>query len=126
MRHKLPPLVAAAALVAVLAGGCGEKTGASSSAGKITACAEAGTQPRSPLVAVLTEPDGGVTLTVTDDGCGFDMTNMASFVSDGHYGLAGMRERVELTSGRYTITSAPGRGTRVEVWMSAADREVTV
>lgn len=64
--------------------------------------------------------DGGVTLTIDDDGVGFDLADVPSFVAGGHFGLAGMRERAELTSGRYTMTSTPGRGTRVRVWMPAA------
>jgi len=32
---------------------------------------------------------------------------------DGHLGLAGMRERVELLSGTFDIDTAPGQGTRV-------------
>jgi signal transduction histidine kinase len=70
------------------------------------------------------EADRGVVLTIADDGVGFDMADLSSFVSGGHFGLAGMRERVELTSGRYTVTSSPGNGTRIQVWLSAAECEV--
>ena len=30
------------------------------------------------------------------------------------YGLTGMKERVELSGGRFAILSAPGEGTRIE------------
>ena len=51
-----------------------------------------------------------VMLAVEDDGIGFDPGS----VPEGHLGVAGMRARVEKLGGRLTITSAAGRGTRVE------------
>lgn len=45
---------------------------------------------------------------VCDDGKGFDPTVKAS-----GFGLAGMRERIELAGGELQIESKPGRGTRV-------------
>ena len=51
----------------------------------------------------------GTTLTVTDDGAGFD----PAAASPG-YGLAGMRRRVEDTGGTLAVRSGPG-GTAVEV-----------
>lgn len=53
-------------------------------------------------------------LSVTDDGCGFDITT-APGISDGHYGLQGVRERVEALHGRLSLSSALGRGTTVSV-----------
>jgi ligand-binding sensor domain-containing protein/signal transduction histidine kinase len=49
---------------------------------------------------------------VTDDGCGFDP---AARKAEGaqHYGIEGMRERVERMGGRMGIVSAPERGTTV-------------
>jgi signal transduction histidine kinase len=52
-----------------------------------------------------------VRLRVTDDGRGFD----PGAVPDGHLGLAGMRARAERLGGRLEVTSAPGRGTTVEI-----------
>lgn len=51
------------------------------------------------------------TLTIKDDGCGFppDAENIP-----GHYGLRGMRERVEGLGGALTLTSN-GNGSRVDV-----------
>jgi signal transduction histidine kinase len=60
-------------------------------------------------VAVV-EDDGGITLTVTDDGVGFDQSRRGT-----GFGLIGMRERVALVDGRMSIKSAPGLGTTVEV-----------
>ncbi|GAA2706693.1 amino acid permease [Actinoplanes palleronii] len=78
-------------------------------------------------VELIDVPTGeGVDLTIDDDGVGFALEDMPSFVAGGHFGLAGMRERAELTSGRFTVTSTPGGGTRVQIWMPATDREVAL
>lgn len=47
---------------------------------------------------------------VADDGPGFDTQ---APVSEGHLGLALLRERVQLIGGEFAIDSAPGRGTVV-------------
>jgi signal transduction histidine kinase len=52
---------------------------------------------------------------VADDGAGFD----SGAENDG-FGLAGMRERVELTGGELQIESRPGDGTRVRASMPLA------
>jgi two-component system sensor histidine kinase UhpB len=57
-----------------------------------------------------------VTLVVSDDGIGYAVPdNPAEFVSEGHFGLLGMHERVELIGGLLEIHSEPGKGTRVTV-----------
>ena len=56
---------------------------------------------------------GGVgTLTIADDGVGFDV---AAVVRDNAYGLVGMRERADAIGARFTIDSEPGRGTTIVV-----------
>ncbi len=63
-------------------------------------------------IAVTGEP-GGLEVTVTDDGAGFD----PDAPLDG-YGLVGMRERVELVGGTLSIASAAGGGgTTVRAWL---------
>jgi signal transduction histidine kinase len=58
--------------------------------------------------------DGVVSLSVEDDGQGFDVAEVrASPRSDRALGLAGMEERVSLVGGELTIESAPGKGTIV-------------
>lgn len=58
--------------------------------------------------------DGIVSLSVEDDGQGFDVAEVrASPRSDRALGLAGMEERVSLVGGELTIESAPGKGTIV-------------
>jgi PAS domain S-box-containing protein len=57
---------------------------------------------------------GAITLSVADDGHGFDLAADHEF-PDGHgIGLLGMRERVELLGGRLEVQSHPGQGTRVQ------------
>jgi signal transduction histidine kinase len=56
-----------------------------------------------------------VDLTVRDDGSGFDPDQAAQLLKNGHYGLAGMRERVELGGGRLDLHSWPGQGTTIHV-----------
>ena len=48
---------------------------------------------------------------VTDNGTGFD-PETAPGVLQGHFGLQGIRERLQLLDGTLTIESSPGRGTR--------------
>ena len=62
-------------------------------------------------VTVGRHPDR-VTVGVEDFGCGFDPTT----ASEG-FGLLGIRERARLAGGECTVDSAPGRGTRVRVWL---------
>lgn len=49
------------------------------------------------------------TLTIQDDGIGFDMSKHTS----GHFGLVGMKERAELAGGTLRVESAKGKGTKV-------------
>ena len=58
--------------------------------------------------------DGGIRMTIKDDGCGFE-PNSRLFASDplsGH-GIQGMRERAEICGGRFEIESSQGGGTRI-------------
>jgi signal transduction histidine kinase len=59
--------------------------------------------------------DGRVRLRVRDNGVGFDPARATRLVEEGHFGLAGMRERVTFVGGRFDVRSAPGQGTTVEV-----------
>lgn len=66
-------------------------------------------------VSLLDHGDVAVA-TIVDDGRGFTAADDApSFAADGHFGIVGMVERAESVGGRAHLTSAPGRGTRVEV-----------
>ncbi|MFN2493970.1 MAG: histidine kinase, partial [Pyrinomonadaceae bacterium] len=55
-----------------------------------------------------------VRLQVQDDGCGFDSQGAGNGAS-GHFGLIGMRERVEQIGGIFSIHSGNGSGTEIVV-----------
>jgi len=57
---------------------------------------------------------GSVRLQVIDDGRGFDSSE-APAAHAGHFGLVGMRERVEGAGGRFEITTSPGHGTALSI-----------
>jgi len=59
--------------------------------------------------------DGGkLRFSVADNGTGFDPDHAAG-VAEGHFGLEGIRERVDRLDGEVDISSSPGRGTKVTV-----------
>ena len=66
----------------------------------------------------LAAENGSVRLRINDDGVGFDPITASRLLSEGHFGLAGMRERVEMVGGNLSIDSAPGHGTTVDVEMA--------
>lgn len=53
-----------------------------------------------------------VRLEVVDDGCGFTPPER-QMEANRHYGILGMRERVEQLGGRFQVDSSPGGGTSV-------------
>ena len=63
--------------------------------------------------------DGGVCLTVADDGVGFD----PEAAHPGRYGLVGMVERAARVGAALTVVTAPGEGTEVvAMWRPAGAR----
>jgi signal transduction histidine kinase len=56
-----------------------------------------------------------VSLTVEDDGCGFDAGEVVVGHKTNGLGLRSIRERVDKENGYLTIESEPGRGTRINV-----------
>ncbi len=54
-----------------------------------------------------------LTLTIADDGRGFDFEE--GFGKSGHWGLKNMQERAAQVRGTCKITTAVGQGTRIEV-----------
>jgi PAS domain S-box-containing protein len=63
----------------------------------------------------------GVTLRVSDDGCGFDPDHVQVLGDIAHFGLIAMRERVEALGGWFRVTTAPGRGTVIEARLPLTD-----
>lgn len=70
-------------------------------------------QPSEVRIRVRFEP-ASMNMEVSDDGCGFDPTEAMAGDSV-HFGLVGMRERVESLGGRFEVRSALRQGTTVYV-----------
>jgi signal transduction histidine kinase len=70
-------------------------------------------------IADPTEDDGHLLVEVEDDGRGFD----PAIDSSAGFGLLGMRERVALVHGELTVTSSPGKGTRLEASIPVRRRQ---
>jgi len=70
-------------------------------------------------VVIHLQYDGGtVTLTINDNGRGFDPEQVPS----GHYGLSIMQERAQAIGATLSITSQPGQGAEIVVrWTEAAE-----
>ena len=68
-------------------------------------------QAKAVLVRLEYHPNS-LCLTVSDDGCGFDASNVNS-VRLGHFGLLHMRERAEQIGADFQIKSSLGKGTYV-------------
>ena len=64
---------------------------------------------------VLLENSGGFTMTVSDDGQGFDPENHAEAEPGQHIGLSVMHERAEKIGAEISIRSQPGSGTEVRL-----------
>ncbi len=62
---------------------------------------------------ILNKTNRKLRLHIIDHGTGFDTTEQLS--DDENYGLAGIRERVEQLNGSFTISTAPGVGTRLTI-----------
>ena len=58
--------------------------------------------------------NGMLLFSVRDDGCGFDPNDYPN-ESQGHYGLLGIRERINSFEGEFDIVSKPGSGTKATV-----------
>jgi signal transduction histidine kinase len=64
----------------------------------------------------LADDGDAVTLTVSDDGVGFDPATVANPTS---FGLAGIHERASLLGATLLVRSAPGKGTTIAVRLPA-------
>jgi signal transduction histidine kinase len=64
------------------------------------------------------------TVKVSDNGSGFDPAGLAAS-QNGHYGLLGIRERVERVGGKFTLHSRVGVGTELIIEVPCAVAETT-
>lgn len=77
-------------------------------------------RPREVLVE-LTFREGRLQVTVSDDGEGFDPLRPAR---DGSFGITSMRERAVACGGQLELSSRPGGGTKVSVWVPTPRTQV--
>jgi signal transduction histidine kinase len=68
----------------------------------------------------LRAADGVLKLRVEDDGVGFRLED--ALARRESFGLAGMRERVALLGGRFSVESRPGRGSRISIELPLPDK----
>jgi PAS domain S-box-containing protein len=64
---------------------------------------------------VVSEEPGGISLTIMDNGIGFDPSAVLRRNPNSGWGMLNMRERAEAAGGTFKVESAPGKGTRVKV-----------
>jgi signal transduction histidine kinase len=72
------------------------------------------------VVATSDAATGSIDLTVRDDGRGFTPGSQRG-PDQGHFGLSGMRERIERLGGTWSITSQPESGTTVRAVVPTTD-----
>jgi signal transduction histidine kinase len=58
-----------------------------------------------------------LTLRVVDDGIGIAPDAVDAALRDGHFGVAGMQDRVRRSGGTVSISSEPGKGTVISAWL---------
>ncbi len=60
----------------------------------------------------LTQAHAGLAIQITDNGIGMDVQAPRTGL-----GLAGMRERIDSVGGRYSVSSSPGHGVRIDAFI---------
>lgn len=69
----------------------------------------------------LRNADGGMELTIDDDGRGFDVSGARHKAGLEGKGICSMRDRTTLSNGRFKIFSEKGKGTRIQAfWPSGS------
>jgi len=68
--------------------------------------------------------EGGMRMRVSDDGVGFLPGIGKAQPGPDHLGMVSMREQAAMGGGWCRVSSAPGMGTTVELWLPSAGREV--
>lgn len=67
------------------------------------------------VIVQIDQIDHGLRIRVSDNGRGFEPTDVAS--APDRVGLRQMRERLAALRGQITILSRPGAGTELRVWL---------
>jgi PAS domain S-box-containing protein len=71
----------------------------------------------------LSTEDGAVELEIRDNGVGLGTADSATLTRDGHFGLVGMRQRVEMAGGRFSIESRQGDGVIVRAGFAEPEQQ---
>ncbi len=79
-------------------------------------------QARNVTVRFAPEEGDGTTVTVHDDGRGFDLAGVESGRGT-RFGLLTMRERAEGIGGTLTVDTTPGAGTTVRLWIPGGTQD---
>jgi signal transduction histidine kinase len=59
---------------------------------------------------------GSIRISIADDGCGMkNHLDLSTLAAEGHYGLLGINERVELLGGHLQVQNQPGSGLLLQV-----------
>jgi signal transduction histidine kinase len=74
----------------------------------------------SEVIIAVVEQDGDLRVTVEDDGIGFDPQSVDQKT---HFGLALMRERIEIAGGVIYVDSRIGDGTRIIARLPSTQQE---
>jgi signal transduction histidine kinase len=69
------------------------------------------------------EEGKAVRLEINDNGCGFAIEGAGTVRVSKRLGLLGMRERVEMVGGSFSVESAPGKGTAVRIRIPQRTRQ---
>ncbi len=65
-----------------------------------------------------------VCLTIKDNGKSFDVKSVLRTQGNGRLGLLGMKERLQMVGGKFSIKSKPGHGTTVTARIPATTKSV--
>jgi signal transduction histidine kinase len=66
--------------------------------------------------------DGAVSMKIKDDGKGFQEQRVLRARKNNRLGMLGMRERLEMVGGHFSVESTPGKGTTVLVQIPLMNR----
>lgn len=66
-----------------------------------------------------------VTVSISNDGVGFDPSEVRLIESD-HFGLSGMREQMRKVRGSMTVDSEPGKGTKIYLYLPLGPARIRV
>jgi two-component system sensor histidine kinase DegS len=75
-------------------------------------------------VHLTVDTSGGVAVSLRDNGCGFNPSQLGRTDHPGHFGLRQMRERVVYCGGTLNIRSAIGQGTELVIALPPVIKEV--